>query len=78
MLRAFINETWITAEPADAWGECAGCIFQKERHAICKAAGEAAIAAGLPDCDSRVGTGFIYVRDPSDGRQADLLVGGEA
>lgn len=76
MLRAFANGIYFTAEPAT--NECAGCCFDNERSSVCRAAGEEAIAAGLPDCECRGVSTHIYVRDPSDGRQADLLIGGEA
>lgn len=76
MLRAHAHGIYFTAEPATS--ECAGCCFDKERSSVCRTAGEAAVAAGLPDCESRGVSTHIYVRDPSDGRQQDLLIGGEA
>lgn len=72
MLRAFAHEIYFTAAPATS--ECKGCEFDNCRSKVCREASFAAIRAGMPDCDA----GFIYVRDPSDGRQADLLIGGEA
>lgn len=88
MIRAHLNGTWFTAIPAeqrcDYYGdkeidqgeECAGCMWRGQRFAVCKAATEAAVAAGLPDCESRPDRyqpGFVYVPDPSAGRQLDLL-----
>lgn len=79
MLRAFANGVWFTAAPVTASEDCEGCIFQKERSRVCDAANHAAKDAGLPECvGPRDVSVCIYVRDPSDGRQADLLIGGEA
>jgi hypothetical protein len=80
MTRAFANGRWFIALPAqrllDYHGdhfeqqqetdECAGCLFDKARYRACKEAGRAALAAGLPNCESRPDLGqpgFIYVRD---------------
>lgn len=73
MIRAFANGTWFYAEPATR--ECLGCIFDNERSRVCREAGLAAVAAGMPDCESR-GPGassYIYRLDLSNGRQMDLL-----
>lgn len=73
MIRAFANGIWFYAEPATR--ECLGCIFDNERSKMCKEAGLAAVAAGMPDCESR-GPGassYIYRLDLSGGRQMDLL-----
>ena len=73
MIRAFVNDTWFYAEPATR--ECLGCIFDNELAAVCRRAGEAAVEAGMPDCESR-GPGassYIYRLDLSNGRQMDLL-----
>jgi hypothetical protein len=73
MIRAFANGTWFYAEPATR--ECLGCIFDNERSKVCKQAGDAAVAAGMPDCES-IGPGassYIYRLDLSNGRQMDLL-----
>jgi hypothetical protein len=90
MIRAFANGVWFFAIPAklregalwdekserDETEECAGCVFEKSEIGACRAAERAALAAGLPDCESRPDLnkpGFIYQRDPSNGRQMDLL-----
>ena len=88
MIRAHANGLWFTAVPAeqrvDYYGdapieeteECRGCLFDKKGFGACRAATEAARAADLPDCESRPDlgrAGFIYVADPSAGRQLDLL-----
>lgn len=73
MIRAHAHGIWFFAEPATR--ECAGCIFDDERSKVCKQAGEAAVAAGMPDCEAR-GPGassYIYRLDLSGGRQMDLL-----
>lgn len=73
MIRAFIDGTWFFAERATR--ECQGCIFDNELSGVCRRAGEAAVAAGMPDCESR-GPGassYIYRLDLSNGRQMDLL-----
>jgi hypothetical protein len=83
---AFANGVWFKAVRAEANGHdpfddesderrmCKGCIFDKTNAAACMAAGEAAKAAGLPDCESRgMDPGYLYVRDPSDGRQLDVV-----
>ncbi len=49
--------------------ECSGCIFQKERHAVCLIAAEEAKLRGLSDCDDNV----IYIAVKTDPRQIDLL-----
>lgn len=75
MIRALANGTWFYAEPATR--ECLGCIFDSERSAVCMRAGEAAAAAGMPDCEAS-GPGaksYIYRLDLSGGRQMDLLEG---
>lgn len=73
MIRAFANGTWFYAEPATR--ECLGCIFDNERSKVCKQAGEAAVAAGMPDCEASGpgAKGYIYRLDLSGGRQMDLL-----
>lgn len=73
MVRAFANGIWFYAEPATR--ECLGCIFDNERSKVCKQAGEVAVTAGMPDCESK-GPGassYIYRLDLSGGRQMDLL-----
>lgn len=73
MIRAFANGVWFFAVPATR--ECLGCIFDNELAAACRQAGEAAVSAGMPDCESR-GPGassYIYRLDLSNGRQLDLL-----
>jgi hypothetical protein len=94
MIRAYANGVWFYAKPAqrqvDYYGdhfgeedetkECAGCVFHKGDHDACKKAGVAALAAGMPDCESRPDLnkpGFIYLKDPSNGRQLDLLEDGQ-
>lgn len=75
MILAFANGTWFFAEPATR--ECLGCIFDNERSTVCRQAGEAAVAAGMPDCEAS-GPGvksYIYRLDLSNGRQMDLLEG---
>lgn len=70
---AFANGVWFKAEPATKG--CDGCIFDSERSAICREAGTRAVEAGMPDCDD-TGPGassYRYVRDPSDGRQLDVI-----
>lgn len=67
---------WDESSERDETDECAGCAFEKEGSSACRAAEKAAAAAGLPDCESRPDLnrpGFIYLRDPSNGRQMDLL-----
>jgi hypothetical protein len=93
VIRAKYGAAWFIAVPAnqrvdyygddeiDPTDECKGCLFAKERPSVCRAAGEAAIAAGLPDCESRpeqYKPGYIYVSDPSQGRQLDLLASPDA
>jgi hypothetical protein len=73
MIRARLGAIWFYAEPATR--ECLGCIFDNERSEVCRQAGAAAIAAGMPDCEAR-GPGassYIYRLDLSNGRQMDLL-----
>jgi hypothetical protein len=73
VIRAFANGTWFYAEPATR--DCQGCIFDNERSNVCRQVGEAAVAAGMPDCETR-GPGassYIYRLDLSKGRQLDLL-----
>lgn len=72
MITATHQDTCFTAVPAT--NECAGCVFEKCRSAVCIAAGRAAVATGLPDCESNPKQGkpgFIYVL--ADARQGDLL-----
>lgn len=45
--------------------QCAGCAFDRQSSAVCRAASDRAVACGLPDCDD----GFIYVLP--DPRQTD-------
>lgn len=74
MIRATINGKWFTAAPAERKDPCNGCMFMDSPAKTCMDAGQAAIAAGMPDCESRgKQPGFIYVPDPSEGRQQDLL-----
>lgn len=73
MIRAAANGIWFYAEPATR--ECLGCIFDNERSTVCMQAGEAAVVAGMPDCEAS-GPGaksYIYRLDLSNGRQMDLL-----
>lgn len=75
MIRAHINGIWFYAEPATR--ECLGCIFDNELSGVCRRAGEEAVAAGMPDCESH-GPGassYIYRLDLSRGKQMDLLEG---
>jgi hypothetical protein len=67
MITANHQDTCFTAVPAT--NECTGCLFDKQRASVCRGAGEAAIATGLPDCEAA--PGFIYVL--ADARQRDLL-----
>lgn len=75
MIQAFANDVWFIAVPAV--DDCHGCMFDKQRSSACRAAGEAALAAGMPDCEVRGVSTSIYVKDPSNGRQQDLLVNGQ-
>lgn len=75
MSKAFANGIWFTAQPAqqliDFYGdeeveeteECKGCVFQRKPSSACKAAGAAAVQAGLPNCESRPDKsdpGYVY------------------
>jgi len=88
MLRATFEGVWFTARPAlslidyygdadvDETDECRGCMFRKRHHTICKEVGRVALAAGLPDCESKPHKGrpgFIYKIDKTDVRQLDLV-----
>jgi hypothetical protein len=83
---AFANGVWFKVEKAehgdycphdrevDEKVMCKGCLFDKKGSDACTAAGAAALAAGLPDCESKgYDPGYRYVRDPSDGRQFDVI-----
>lgn len=73
MIRARLEVVWFYAEPATR--ECLGCIFDNERSEVCRRAGAAAVAVGMPDCEVS-GPGaksYIYRLDLSNGRQMDLL-----
>jgi hypothetical protein len=75
MTRAYANGIWFVARPAqllvdrddedgDLMDECKGCTFRRKPSTACRAAGEAAVAAGLPDCESRADwsePGHVYV-----------------
>lgn len=72
MPNANAHDVWFIAAPAP--DDCVGCLFESELGGVCDAACAAAVAAGLPECTGKRGESVcIYVRDPSDGRQADLL-----
>lgn len=89
MIRAaYANGVWFQVVPAESLvdhyadnplevtAECAGCLFDKSPAKACGAANQAALAAGLPSCESRPDKGkpgYVYIRDPSGGRQMDLL-----
>ena len=88
MIRAQVDGKWFIAAPAeqryDFYGdepieetdECKGCMFQRSPASTCVAAGRAAVEAGMPDCESRPDKcrpGFIYLPDPSGGRQLDII-----
>lgn len=49
--------------------ECSGCIFEKERHAVCVIAAEEAKLRQLDDCEA----GFIYKEVKIDTRQLDIF-----
>lgn len=73
MVRFHYDGFWYTVQPAEKG--CKDCSFEGQRHAVCKAAGEAAAEAGVPDCESRPGvhSGNIYRLDLSSGRQQDFF-----
>ncbi|CUI02632.1 hypothetical protein BN2497_2565 [Janthinobacterium sp. CG23_2] len=54
--------------------QCKGCMFDKQRTAVCKEACARAQLAGLPDCESMFPTGrsFIYIASKQDPRQLQL------
>jgi hypothetical protein len=53
---------------------CKGCLFERERHSVCKLAGEEAKKRRLPDCDD----GWIYIAVKTDPRQLDIFEPPEA
>jgi hypothetical protein len=54
---------------ARAGDSCAGCVFQRQRVSVCRSACDAAVRAGMEDCDN----GVVYILRPADPRQADIL-----
>lgn len=50
---------------------CSGCLFQRQRVSVCRRATQAALRAGLPDCDD----GHVYVERELDARQLALVDG---
>lgn len=55
---------------------CKGCLFQKQRSAVCREASQVAQDIGQPDCDDRSPVSklsYIYVLDESDPRQIPML-----
>lgn len=51
---------------------CCGCLFEDEKSAVCRAAGEEAKRRGLDDCEA----GFVYQAVKIDPRQIDLFTEG--
>lgn len=49
--------------------QCAGCAFDRQSSAVCRAAAARAAAAGIDDCDN----GVIYRLVNQDPRQIPLL-----
>lgn len=54
---------------------CFGCLFHKQRAAVCRVAAEQAVLRGLRDCDAvdQFGEVVIYLRTDVDPRQMDLI-----
>lgn len=52
---------------------CHGCLFHKQKHAVCAAASEAARRMGLRDCDAVDQFGEVVIYVPYREVQRDLL-----
>lgn len=62
-------------DPKNKGLNCKGCLFDRQRAVVCKAANEEAKKRGLRDCDAvdQFGDVVIYVRCEVDPRQRDLI-----
>jgi hypothetical protein len=54
---------------------CKGCLFYKQKHAVCKTAAVEAVKRQMRDCDAvdQFGDVVIYVTTATDPRQLDLI-----
>lgn len=64
-------------DPDERGLNCHGCLFNKQRAAVCRVAAEEAHKRSLRDCDAidQFGDVVIYVRCEVDPRQLDVLDG---
>lgn len=64
-------------DPEEKGLNCDGCLFQRQRAAVCIEASAEAVRRGLRDCDAidQFGEVVIYLRTEVDPRQQDLLEG---
>jgi hypothetical protein len=62
-------------DPDEEGLNCRGCLFQRQRASVCRAAAEEAVKRGLRDCDAidQFGEVVIYIRVAVDQRQQDLF-----
>ena len=62
-------------DPDEKGLNCKGCMFAREKSAVCTAANEEAKKRGLRDCDAvdQFGDVVIYVAAIVDPRQMDLI-----
>jgi hypothetical protein len=62
-------------DPDERGLNCKGCIFERQRAAVCQVASEEATRRGLRDCDAvdQFGDVVIYVPAAVDPRQMDLI-----